>query len=59
ALFSSYRKMARKTHSFTKIFINAAVREDLSWFSSILSDYLSIHFIYSTLWTISEANMII
>ncbi|KAG7453243.1 uncharacterized protein BT62DRAFT_880346, partial [Guyanagaster necrorhizus] len=30
ALSSLYRKMAGKTHSFTKIFINAAVREDLS-----------------------------
>ncbi|KAG7441872.1 uncharacterized protein BT62DRAFT_907356, partial [Guyanagaster necrorhizus] len=58
ALSSLYRKMARKTHSFTKIFINAAVREDLFWFSSILPDSIGVHFVDSALWADSEADMI-
>ncbi|KAG7442182.1 uncharacterized protein BT62DRAFT_906496, partial [Guyanagaster necrorhizus] len=53
-----YRKIAGKTHSFTKIFINAAVREDLSWFSSILSDSVGVHFVDSALWANSEADII-
>ncbi|KAG7450001.1 uncharacterized protein BT62DRAFT_886431, partial [Guyanagaster necrorhizus] len=48
-LSSLYRKIVGKTHSFTKIFINTAVREDLSWFSSILPDSVGVHFVDSAL----------
>ncbi|KAG7439460.1 uncharacterized protein BT62DRAFT_913504, partial [Guyanagaster necrorhizus] len=58
-LSSLCKKIAEKTHPFTKIFINTAVKEDLSWFSSILSNSVGIHFINSTIWTDSDADIII
>ncbi|PBK90459.1 hypothetical protein ARMGADRAFT_889640, partial [Armillaria gallica] len=57
ALSELYRKMAGKLFKFMKIFINAAVREDLMWLPTTIPKAISVHFVDSTHWVDSKADM--
>lgn len=59
ALSELYRKMAGKSFRFTKIFINAMVRDDLTWLSTMLPDAIGVRFVDSTHWLDSQADMIV
>lgn len=59
ALSELYRKMSGKTFSYRGIYINARVRDDLAWFSSVIPQSIGVHFIDNGMWPDGEADMVI
>jgi len=58
ALTELYRKMRGKTHSYRGVFINAEVRSNLTWLTSIIPRSIGVRFVDSGRWDDSEADMV-
>jgi hypothetical protein len=59
ALAEVYRKISGKTHSFRGVFINAAVRADLTWLAVTIPKSIGVRFVDSGVWDDSEADLVV
>ncbi|KZT42580.1 DNA/RNA polymerase, partial [Sistotremastrum suecicum HHB10207 ss-3] len=56
ALQSSYEKIAGKSHQHAMIYLNAAVKQDLTWFADYIASSSGINLITADLWDIGDAE---
>jgi hypothetical protein len=59
ALSELYRKISGKSHPYSGIPINAAIRSDLSWLKSIIPCSIGIYFTDTGLWSDHNADLVI
>lgn len=57
ALQSSYTKMRGKSARNAPVYINAAVRRDLTWFANTLASWDGVHLLQSRVWGPEDADI--
>jgi hypothetical protein len=58
ALSEVYRKISGKSHMDSGVFINAEVRESLTWLKNVIPNAIGVRFTDQGLWTDNEAELV-
>jgi hypothetical protein len=58
SLSEVYRKISGKTHMDSGVFINAEVRDSLTWLKDVIPDAIGVRFTNHGLWTDNEADLV-